>query len=506
MSDRARRPDAPPVVRVYAPGRAPGYGRLAMADLERRVRKLQSILDVAKAMTAERDVDRLLDLILREAAAVVEADRCTLFLVDKEKAQLWSKIAHGTGEIRIPLGAGIAGAVATRGAAVRIDDAYQDPRFNREVDQTTGYHTRTILCVPMLSTTGEVVGVIQALNRAQGVFTPEDEELLMALGGPAASAIENAQLHADIERLFEGFVNAAVTAIESRDPVTAGHSGRVATLTVGLARAVEVAPPPAHRGLSFGPDDLRQLKYAALLHDFGKVGVREHVLQKADKLYPDQKNLVRARFDLIRARLELERAEARMGGRPAAELERQIQELEVFWEVVLQANKASVLPEDQTERLRRLSGLTFRDNGVEKPYVTPEEMALLSIPRGSLSDEERRQIESHVTHTFEFLSQIPWTRMLGRVPDIAHAHHEKLDGRGYPLGLRAEQIPAESRMMTIADIYDALTASDRPYKPAKRPEDALDILSGEARRGMLDQGLLGVFVESGVWKLTARSP
>jgi HD-GYP domain-containing protein (c-di-GMP phosphodiesterase class II) len=477
-----------------------------MADPERRIRKLQSILDVAKAMTAERDVNRLLDLILREAKRVVEADRCTLFIVDKEKGQLWSKIAHGTGEIRIPLDAGIAGAVAKSGVPVRIDDAYQDPRFNREVDQATGYHTRSILCVPMLSTSGEVVGVIQALNRADGAFTAEDDELLMALGGPAASAFENAKLHDDIEKLFEGFVNAAVTAIESRDPVTAGHSGRVATLTVGLARAVEVAPPPAHRGLSFGPDDLRQLKYAALLHDFGKVGVREHVLQKADKLYPDQKNLVRARFDLIRARLELERAEARMGGRSAVEVERKLQELETYWQVVLQANKASVLPEDQSERLRRLSGLTFRDGGVERPYVTPEEMALLSIPKGSLSEEERRQIESHVTHTFEFLSQIPWTRMLGRVPDIAHAHHEKLDGRGYPLGLRADQIPPESRMMTIADIYDALTASDRPYKPAKKPDEALDILSAEARKGMLDQGLLGVFVESGVWKLTAKAP
>jgi HD-GYP domain-containing protein (c-di-GMP phosphodiesterase class II) len=477
-----------------------------MADLERRIRKLQSILDVAKAMTAERDVNRLLDLILHEAARVVEADRCTLFIVDKEKDQLWSKIAHGTGEIRIPLGSGIAGAVAKSGRPVRIDDAYAETekRFNREVDQTTGYHTRTILCVPMLSTTGDVVGVIQALNRADGVFTPEDEELLMALGGPAASAIENAKLHEDIEKLFEGFVNAAVVAIEARDPTTAGHSGRVATLTVDLARKVQAAPPPAYRGLAFRADDLRQLKYAALLHDFGKVGVREHVLVKAEKLYPHQRDLVRARFDLIRARLELERAEARLSGGTAADAEQQLQQLDAYWELVVQANKPSVLDQDQSERLKRLAGLTWRDGGVERPYVTSEEMALLSIPRGSLSEEERRQIETHVTHTFDFLSQIPWTRMLGRVPDIARAHHEKLDGKGYPRGLRADQIPPESKMMTIADIYDALTASDRPYKRALPAEAALDILSGEAKRGMLDQGLLGVFVESETWKLTAR--
>lgn len=476
-----------------------------MADLERRIRKLQSILDVAKAMTAERDLDRLLELIMREAEAVVEADRCTLFVVDREKGELWSKVVHGTGEIRIPLSTGIAGAVATSGVPVRIDDAYADARFNREVDRATGYRTHTVLCVPMISTTREVAGVIQALNRKDGVFTAEDEELLMALGGPAASAIENAQLHDEIEKLFEGFVNAAVVAIEARDPTTAGHSGRVADLTVGLARAVEVAPPPAHRGLSFRPEEMRQLRYAALLHDFGKVGVRERVLVKAEKLYPHQRDLLRARFDLIRARLELERAEARLAGRTAAEPERQLRELDASWALVVEANKPSVLDQDQSERLRRLAGLSWRDGGVEKPYLTPEELALLSIPRGSLSDEERLEIESHVKHTFEFLAQIPWTRILKRVPEIARDHHEKLDGRGYPRRLRADQIPPESKMMTIADIYDALTASDRPYKRAVPAEKALDILSQDARKGMLDDGLLGVFVESGVWKLTARS-
>jgi HD-GYP domain-containing protein (c-di-GMP phosphodiesterase class II) len=473
-----------------------------MGDLERRIQKLQSILDVAKAMTAERDLDQLLELILREAAAVVEADRCSLFLVDRERGELWSKIAHGTGEIRIPLGAGIAGAVAASGQPVRIADAYADPRFNRDVDHSTGYHTRSILCVPMLTTTREVVGVIQALNRRDGPFTDEDQELLVALGGQAAGAVENAVLHAEIERLFEGFVRASVVAIEARDPTTAGHSGRVADLTLGLARAVEVAPPPALRGVTFRPDDLRQLRYAALLHDFGKVGVREHVLVKAEKLYPHQRELVRARFDLIRARLELERAEARLAGARADDAERQLRELDEYWELVLLCNRPTVLDEDQSQRLQRLAGLTWREGGAEKPYLTREELLVLSIPRGSLSDGERREIESHVTHTFQFLSQIPWTRMLRRVPEIAYAHHEKLNGRGYPRGVPAGDIPVEARMMTIADIFDALTASDRPYKKAVPGGKALDILAQEAKGGMLDAALLGVFVESGAWKVT----
>jgi HD-GYP domain-containing protein (c-di-GMP phosphodiesterase class II) len=474
------------------------------ASLERRIAKLQSILDVAKAMTVERDLDQLLALILAEAAEVVEADRCSLFLVDREKGELWSKIAHGTGEIRVKLGAGIAGAVAATARAVRIDDAYADPRFAREVDRSTGYRTRSILCVPMLSTRREVVGVLQALNRKEGTFTAEDQELLAALGGQAAGAIENAVLHGEIERLFEGFVRASVVAIESRDPTTAGHSERVAGYTLGLARAVEAAPPPPLRGLSFRPDELRQLRYAALLHDFGKVGVREQVLVKADKLYPHQRELLQSRFGLIRARLELERAEARAAGRTTAAVERQLEELAGFWQLVVECNRPTVLDEDRSRRLRGLAGLTWRDGEGERPYLTGGELRILAIPRGSLSEEERKEMESHVSHTFNFLSQIPWTRGLRRVPEIAFAHHEKLDGRGYPRGVGAEAIPLEARMMTIADIYDALTASDRPYKRAVAAERALDILAQEARGGQVDAALLGIFVASGSWRLPAR--
>ncbi len=471
------------------------------AALQRRIAKLQSILEVAKALAAEHKLDALLDQIVAAAARVAEADRCSLFLLDRERGELWSKVAQGTGEIRFPMTAGIAGAVATTGRSIDIPDAYADPRFNREVDAATGYRTRSILAVPMLDARGEVVGVLQALNRRDGAFTGEDEELLTALGGQAAVAVENAVLHEEIERLFEGFVRASVVAIEARDPTTAGHSERVAALTVGLARAVEASPPSPWRELRLRPEDLRQIRYAALLHDFGKVGVREHVLVKANKLHPGQLELVAARFDLIRATLENGALRARMAGRSAAEIEIRRAELESFWELVVACNRPTVLPQGSFERLGELGRRTFVDpSGVERPYLLPEEVAWLSIPKGSLSEEERCEIESHVSHTFRFLSQIPWTRLLRRVPDIAHGHHEKLDGRGYPLGVGATAIPAETRMMTIADIYDALTASDRPYKRAVPAERALEILRAEARAGALDADLLGVFIEAGVWR------
>jgi len=476
------------------------------ASLERRLAKLQSILEVAKAMTVERNLDRLLALINDEAAKVADADRCSIFLVDREKAELWSKVAHGTQEIRIPLGTGIAGAVAARGEVVRIADAYADARFNKKVDADTGYRTRSILCVPMWNTRREIVGVLQALNRRDGDFTEEDAELLVALGGQAASAVENALLNEEIERLFEGFVKASVLAIEQRDPTTAGHSGRVATLTVGLAHAVEKAPPPAWRDARFDAASIQQIRYAALLHDFGKVGVREHVLVKADKLYPQELELLRARFDVIRSQLEREGLQHRLDGRDPAGVAERIAELERFWEIVVVSNRPSILPAEASSALQEIAKRSFVDpRGEQRPYLTPVEVSLLSIPKGSLSDRERIEIESHVTHTYNFLQQIPWTKALRRVPEIAYGHHEKLDGRGYPRHVPGGEIAVETRMMTISDIYDALTASDRPYKKAMPAEKALDILRDEAKRGQVDATLLDVFVAAGVWKETVRT-
>ncbi|HEX9188488.1 MAG TPA: HD domain-containing phosphohydrolase, partial [Vicinamibacteria bacterium] len=192
----------------------------------------------------------------------------------------------------------------------------------------------------------------------------------------------------------------------------------------------------------------------------------------------------------------------------ARKVEARRAELEAFWELVAACNRPTVLPEGSFERLGEMARRTFVDpSGTERPYLLPEEVAWLSISKGSLSGEERREIESHVSHTFNVLSQIPWTRVLRRVPDIAHGHHEKLDGLGYPRGVPAPAIPVETRMMTIADIFDALTASDRPYKRAVPAERALEILAAETRAGALDPGLLGVFVEAGVWRgVPPRTP
>ncbi|HEX9897992.1 MAG TPA: GAF domain-containing protein, partial [Candidatus Methylomirabilis sp.] len=270
--------------------------------LESRVEKLTGLLEVGKAMASERNLDRLLQLILGEVTKVMAADRSSLFLVDRERNELWSKIAQGleVREIRVKIGLGIAGYVAQTGKIVNIQDAYADPRFNQETDLRTGYRTHTMLCVPMQNHLNEVIGVLQVLNKRDGVFTREDQELLLALSSQAAVAIENAILYEDIQKLFEGFIKASVYAIESRDPTTSGHSERVAILTVGLAEKVDRADAGPFAAITFSPDDMREIRYASLLHDFGKVGVREPVLVKANKLYESHLDLIVARFKLIK--------------------------------------------------------------------------------------------------------------------------------------------------------------------------------------------------------------
>lgn len=482
--------------------------------LHRRIEKLGSILEVVKAMAAERDLDALLRLIVEETARVAGADRCTLFLIDRERGALYSKIAQGMVEgeaINIPLGVGIAGHVAQTGETVNLADAYEDPRFSPAVDQATGYRTLSLLCVPVRQPKGEIIGVLQVLNKHEGgTFDEEDEELLLALAGQGAAAIQNALHREEIEALFEGFVRAFVVAIEARDQTTAGHSERVARLTLGLVDAVEKETRGPYAGLTFNQEQRQELRYAALLHDFGKVGVREEVLVKANKLHPWEFSSLEDRFAYAKRSLEVEslrrQREMLLAGlgrdalrREEERLAERLEELDRAWELVSLCNRPTVLPVGGFGGLEALARIHYLGpDEREHPLLTTDEVELLSIRQGSLSPRERLEIQQHVSHTYRFLSRIPWTRALRRVPEIAYAHHEKLDGSGYPRGLSGSAIPVEARMMTVADIYDALTVSDRPYKRSVPPELAFSILEDEAKQGKIDAELVRIFIEAEV--------
>jgi HD-GYP domain-containing protein (c-di-GMP phosphodiesterase class II) len=394
-----------------------------------------------------------------------------------------------------------------------------------------------MLAVPAKNPRGEIIAVVQLINCKHNFASRLDRQnvdemvtsfpkeclvLLRSLASQAAVAIENIHLYESIETLFEGFVRASVSAIESRDPTTHGHSFRVADFTVGLAQAVDRDGSRYFRDIHFSRAEMKEIRYASLLHDFGKVGVREEILVKAKKLYPLQLELVKERFAYVRKEMEWQQSERKLAyllekGREEflsrqpeyqRELEEQLREVDEFLAFIVKCNEPTVLRNGNFKQLQDFAAREFVDStGRHRFLLSDQELHLLSISQGNLDARERRQIESHVTHTLNFLSRIPWTTELKNIPTIASAHHEKLDGTGYPNNLSAAAIPIQSKMMTIADIYDALSAADRPYKEAVAPELALDILFEEAKDGRVDGALLNLFRDAEIFRLASpRKP
>lgn len=497
---------------------------------------LKEVIEIAIALTEEKNFDKLLSLILEKSMDLTYADGGSLYLVFKDG--LHFKIAKNRSvqisfeETVLPISTGsIAGFVALKGEPVNIRDAYQiDPsapfRFNRNIDEKINYRTKSILTIPMKNHKGEIIGVLQLVNKKMRndlflkeredfekeviSFSEEDENLMLALSSLAAVSIENNQLYQEIENLFEGFVKASVKAIEQRDPTTSGHSLRVSILTTGIAEAINNLRDGPFKGVFFDEISMKELKYAALLHDFGKVGVREEVLVKAKKLYPVELERIRWRIEYEKKNIKLRYLMKKFQEKDESkhreieeEEERKLKELEEIYNTILRANEPTVLPEGDFTFLQNLKNYYYEspDNKLE-PLLLDKEIEILSIRKGSLSEEERLQIESHVTHTFNFLIQIPWTKDLRGIPEIAYAHHEKLNGRGYPRKLMESQIPLQAKIMAITDIFDALSAADRPYKKAVPVEKALNILEAEAKDGMLDRNLVEIFIREKIWERT----
>ncbi len=526
------------------------YQKMRADQLERqlsdRTRELRDLGEVGIALSAERDHSALLTTILGKARELSRSDSGSLYLLDEADGQpvLRWKLAQSDSidvvsfeEKILPITRrSLAGYVALTGETLVIDDAYRLPEgaeytINRSFDEENGYLTKSMLVFPMTNHVGEIIGVLQLINRKRVVapgrltaatvpqevvsFDRETVELMRSLAGQAAVAVENNLLYESIERLFEGFVTAAVTAIEQRDPTTSGHSFRVADLTVELAKIVDGIDQGPYREIRFTTDQVREIRYASLLHDFGKVGVREQVLVKQKKLYPMQLDTIRGRFEFVMKSVESESNRLKLdfllqhgrdrydefSARVDRETAEQMERLQKDFAIIAQSNEPTVLPEGDFQYLQQLAKRDYADvHGERRALVLPEEARILSIRKGNLDATERNEIESHVTHTFHFLQKIPWTKDLVSVPDIAYAHHEKLNGRGYPRKLTASDIPIQSRMMTVSDIYDALTAADRPYKRAVPTERALDILKMEVGEGLLDHSLVDVFIDAKVYE------
>ena len=524
--------------------------RINAARAERELARSRNELDqlhrIGMALMTERDPDMLLVRILQQAKHLTHSDAGSLYLVEPDDVggrRLRFKLSQNDTLPDLPLvqftlpinTSSLAGYAAKTGKPLLLADAYSIPddepySFNRSFDERTGYRTKSMLVVPMMDHRDDVVGVLQLLNRkteeSARIISEESAEqhvreygtheleLVQSLAGQAAVSIENSQLYAQIEHLFESFVKAAVTAIDQRDPTTAGHSIRVASLTVDFAEAVERGGEGIYRGVTFTRDQMKELRYAAMLHDFGKVGVREEVLVKSKKLPPFLWERVQSRFDLIirsaeaeyhrkRADLLLQRTDnvGPLLMKLEEEFEKHVAELKRFHEAVRGANEPSILPEAAAGILDQIANHTFTNvQGEPVPFLDKDELHFLKIPKGTLNESERLEIESHVEQTYRFLTQIPWTEDLQNLPLYAYGHHETLNGRGYPRGVDAQDIPIQTRLMTISDIFDALTASDRPYKRALSADKALNILQMEAKEGLIDQQLVDILIGAEVYK------
>jgi len=336
--------------------------------LQKENERLRSLLQVAESLGSVIDLDELLFRVMEIVRERLNAERCTVFLIDYDRKELWSKVALGLAEeIRFPLGKGIAGHVAATGEVLTIDDAYSDSRFNPEVDKKTGYKTRNLLTMPMRNKQNEIIGVFQVLNKKEGAFTQDDIGLLKAISSIAASAIENAQLYDELNKTFISFMETLSTTLDARDYITSGHSRRVTLYSVQVARLMRLKK-----------EEIELIRYAALLHDIGKLGIPEIVLFKNKKLTEDEYNI----------------------------------------------------------------------------------------------------IKRHATLSRSILKKIRFKRYLKQIPEIASSHHEKIDGSGYPLGLKGEEIPLGGKILAVCDVFDALT-SRRQYKDRIDIVDVMSVLEKE---------------------------
>lgn len=506
--------------------------RIVHKDARAIVQRLQKLQEIGTALSAEHSLDKLLALILSQSRTLTVADSGSVFIredhietdphatgkdaIHKVTPYLSLKVAQNDSvhfpfkEMRLPFDRRtISGHVALSGEILNLPDVYQLPgdvpySYSTAFDEISGYRCKSMLVVPMKNRDGEIIGVLQLINKKQESwvrldgrdkvdnfvlpFDPVDEEILLSLASQAAVCVEKAKLYEEIEAMFDGLVDSFTLAIEKRDCPTYGHCKRVAKYALALAEAVNTAPKELFGGLQFNREDLRQLRFAALLHDIGKISVPEAVLDKKNKLLDPEIEVIRYRFAYWRERL-------RSQGKDAPQLGEWLDRL-------AKINIPRGFTDDDARFLDRVRAEKFVDvDGVEKPLLSDHEYENLSVRRGNLTPRERKIIEHHIVDTWEILKRIPWPKRMQWVANIAACHHEKMNGSGYPWGLKGEDIPLGGRILAIVDIYEALTASDRPYKPAIPVDKALAILDEELEKGNLDAKLYKLFRDRRIYSI-----
>lgn len=509
-------------------------------------RRLEQLNGIGAALSRERDIDRLLENILEAAKAITGADGGTLYSVTEDQTALRFEIVR-TDSLDIRLGGTtgrpidfpqlplrnadgspndtlVAAYAAIHDRTVNVADAYTEEGFDfsgtRLFDQRTGYRSQSFLTVPMKNHDRELIGVLQLINARDPEtgevteFSAADQSLAESLASQAAIALTNRLLITQLERLFESFVNLINLAIDEKSPYTGGHCQRVPALTMMLAEAVNTTQEGPLASFTMTERDRYELKMAGLLHDCGKITTPVHVVDKATKLQTlyDRIGLVDTRFEVLKRDAELAALRRQLALRPvvdaAAEaqelqgLQQSIHTLEEEREFMRRCNQgAEAMRAEDQQRVRDISAARQWRNpqGVQTSFLTAEEVENLTIRSGTLTQAERDTVNYHIVATIKMLETLPWPRHLKNVPEYAGGHHERMDGKGYPRGLTRDQMSVQARMMGIADIFEALTAADRPYKSGMTLSQALAIMCKMRDNGHIDPDLFQVFVREGVY-------
>ncbi len=517
-----------------------------MDSIEDLLRRLEQLNDVGTSLSKERDISRLLENILVAAKTITHADGGTLYRVAEGGKALRFEILRtdslgiamgGTSgkpinfpdlplatETGAPNDSLVAAYSAIHSQTVNIADAYTAENFDfsgtRRFDERTGYRSQSFLSVPMKDQDGDVIGVLQLINATRPgtqevvAFSGADQSLAESMASQAAIAITNRKLMAQLEELFESFINLINLAIDEKSHYTGGHCQRVPALTMMLAEAVNATVTGPMAQFTMDDRDRYELKIAGLLHDCGKITTPVHVVDKGTKLQTlcDRITLVDTRFEVLKRDLEIATLRSQLASRGPgdaaadaqiwADCRAKIAALDADREFLRKANLgAEFMSDADIQRVREIgTGNTWRNvSGVESEFLNADEIENLSIRSGTLTSSERNTINYHIVATIKMLEQLPWPKHLKNVPEYAGGHHERMDGKGYPKGLTRDQMSVQARLMGIADIFEALTARDRPYKQGMKLSEAMAIMHRFKTNGHIDPDLFDVFVNEGVY-------
>lgn len=512
--------------------------------------RIKRLCQIGIALSAEKDLNTLLEMILTEARQLTNADAGTLYLVDHEnrclrfeilqndtlREQLVSAgaLAHDLPPILLEVAGqpnhnNVSSHVALTGETVNIPDVYSVNDFDftgpRKYDAATGYRSRSMLVVPMKNHESEIIGVLQLINAKDPItgaiipFANQYLDLIASLASQAAIALTNAQLIQNLKDLFQSFIRSIATAVDEKSPYTGGHIRRVVELTTMIARHIDQTREGPFSDVHFNDEEIEEMRMAAWMHDVGKITTPEHIINKRTRLETiiDRMELVETRFELIRQtilgkhldlRLRLLQGgitEATILDRLERDRDQALKSIESDCQLIRNINqRLGTVTDQELEQLLEIAEKSYQLDGHYYPYLTPDEVHNLSIRKGNLTGKERKIIEEHAMMTFEILKELPFPKNLSRVLEFAAAHHEKVDGSGYPFGCSGKQLPLQARIIAFADIFESLTAQDRPYKKPQELAEAIEIIKRMRADGHLDPDLLDIVIKDRIHEEYAR--